>query len=103
MTAKVDELVGIHKKSLFSFIISKCGKVFVPVWRGLEGEGYTMLCLGTIHSKEGWIQLLGGLVHRNLIYIEFSSGVSSHFGCKTNGIIISCKNQCSIGIDLIFP
>jgi len=27
VTAKVDELVGILKKSLFSFIISKCGKV----------------------------------------------------------------------------
>jgi hypothetical protein len=37
-----------------------------------------------------------------LLHIECSLGVSSHFGCKTSGAIIKCKNWCSIGIYLIF-
>ncbi len=40
--------------------------------------------------------------HRNLICIECSLGVSSHFGCEACGAIIRCKKWCSIGIYLIF-
>ncbi len=37
-----------------------------------------------------------------LLYKECWLGVSSHFGMKTSGAIIRCKNWCSIGIYLIF-
>jgi len=65
VTAKVDELVGNVKKAFFfhHFKVrkSKLG-VFVSgeALRG-RGWGYTMRCLGTIHSKEGWIKVLAGL------------------------------------------
>ncbi len=62
---------------------------------------------GRLKLKTRPKQLLGSLLlyiplpieehHRNLINIECSLGVSSHFGCKTSGTISRCKNWCSLG------
>jgi len=43
------------------------------------------------------------LNHRNLMYIEWSLGVSSHSDCSTSGAKIRCKNWCFISMYLIFP
>jgi len=46
-----------------------------------------MIHLGGKKSARLSIGLWLGAAHRNLIYIECSCGVSSHFGCCNSGAI----------------
>ncbi len=65
----------------------------------MQGPGNVIYSFGGLESSKTWI--VGDC--RNLIYIECSLGVGSHFGCQTSGAIIRCINRCSIGTYLIFP